>query len=158
MDSLGVVATAVRYGKVLAGAGAPEIEVALGLRKYAATVGGREQLAIEAFADAVEIIPRTLAENAGLDAINALVDLRQAHEKGSTYAGLDLDTGKVMDAWKANVLEPLRVKVQALQSATEVANMILRIDDVIAAKEFSAPKGGEGGPGGMPGMGGMGEF
>jgi archaeal chaperonin len=151
-DSLGVVATAVRHGKVLAGAGAPEVEVALNLRRYAATIGGREQLAIEAFADAVEIIPRTLAENAGLDAINALVDLRQAHEKGQQYAGLDLDNGKVIDAWKQNILEPLQVKVQALRAATEVATMILRIDDVIAAKEFSAPKGGEGG---MPDMGEM---
>jgi archaeal chaperonin len=146
-DSLGVVGTAVKHGRVLAGAGAPEVEVALGLRKYAATVGGREQLAIEAFADAVEIIPRTLAENAGLDAINVLVDLRQAHEKGQQTAGIDLDSGKVVDAWKANVLEPLRVKTQALQSATEVATMILRIDDIIAAKEFSAPKGGDEGMG-----------
>jgi thermosome len=157
-DSLGVVSTALKHGKVLAGGGAPEVEVALGLRKYAATVGGREQLAIEAFADAVEIVPRTLAENAGLDAINVLVDLRQAHEKGQKYASIDLDTGKVVDGWKANVLEPLRVKTQALQSATEVATMILRIDDIIAAKEFTPPKGGEGGPGGMGGMGGMGDL
>jgi thermosome len=147
-DSIGVVATALKHGKVLAGGGAPEVEVALGLRKYAATVGGREQLAIEAFADAVEIIPRTLAENAGLDAINVLVDLRSAHEKGQKYASIDLDTGKVVDGWKANVLEPLRVKTQALQSATEVATMILRIDDIIAAKEFTPPKGKEGGEGG----------
>ncbi|MHB8606595.1 MAG: thermosome subunit alpha [Thermoplasmatota archaeon] len=144
-DAIGVVGTALKEGKYLAGAGAPEIEVALALRKYAATVGGREQLAIEAFANAVEIIPRTLAENAGLDAINALVDLRQAHEKGQKNAGLNLDTGKPQDMLKANVIEPLRVKTQALQSATEVATMILRIDDVIAAKEFSAPKGGDGG-------------
>jgi len=120
-------------------------------------VGGREQLAIEAFADAVEIIPRTLAENAGLDAINALVDLRSAHEKGGKTMGLNLDTGKVFDAWKGNVIEPLLVKTQALRSATEVATMILRIDDVIAAKEFTPPKGG-GEEGGMGGMGGMGDF
>ncbi|HVL86504.1 MAG TPA: thermosome subunit beta [Candidatus Thermoplasmatota archaeon] len=152
-DAIGVVATAIRYGKIVAGAGAPEIEVALALRKYAASVGGREQLAIEAFADAVEIIPRTLAENAGLDAINVLVDLRSAHEKGQKFAGIDLDSGKVVDSWKANVLEPVRVKTQAVQSATEVATMILRIDDIIAAKHFEPGKGGEagghGGPGGM---------
>ncbi|HVL48750.1 MAG TPA: thermosome subunit alpha [Candidatus Thermoplasmatota archaeon] len=146
-DAIGVVGTALKDGKIVAGGGAPEIEVALGLRKYAATVGGREQLAIEAFADAVEVIPRTLAENAGLDAINVLVDLRQAHEKGQKTAGINLDNGKVENMQKNNVVEPLRVKTQALQSATEVATMILRIDDVIAAKEFKAPAGGEGGDG-----------
>ena len=145
-DAIGVVATALKDGQLVAGGGAPEIEVAMHLRKYAASVGGREQLAIEAFADAVEIIPRTLAENAGLDAINVLVDLRSAHEKGQRTAGIDLDTGKVVDSFAANVVEPLRVKTQAIQSATEVATMILRIDDVIAAKEFQAPKGGS--PGG----------
>ncbi|MEA3202101.1 MAG: archaeal chaperonin [Thermoplasmata archaeon] len=144
-DAIGVVTTAIKDGQFVVGAGAPEIEVALHLRKYAATVGGREQLAIEAFADAVEIIPRTLAENAGLDAINALVDLRSAHEKGQKHAGINLDSGKVEDMLAHNVIEPLRVKTQALQSATEVATMILRIDDVIAAKEFEAPKGGGGG-------------
>jgi len=143
-DAIGVVATALKDGQLVAGGGAPEIEVAMHLRKYAASVGGREQLAIEAFADAVEIIPRTLAENAGLDAINVLVDLRSAHEKGQKTAGINLDTGKVEDAFANNVVEPLRVKTQAIQSATEVATMILRIDDVIAAKEFQAPKGGGG--------------
>lgn len=151
-DAIGVTSTSIKYGKIVAGAGGPEIEVALQLRKYASSVGGREQLAIEAFADAIEIIPRTLAENAGLDAINTLVDLRAAHEKGQKNGGLDLDSGKVMDAWKANVLEPLRVKTQAIQSATEVATMILRIDDIIAAKSFTPPKGGPGGPGGGEGM------
>ena len=144
-DAIGVVTTAYKDGKLVAGGGSPEVEVALNLRRYAATVGGREQLAIEAFADAVEVIPRTLAENAGLDAINVLVDLRSAHEKGQKTAGINLDTGKVEDMLKHNVVEPLRVKTQALQSATEVATMILRIDDVIAAKEFEAPKGGGGG-------------
>ncbi|HWG89680.1 MAG TPA: thermosome subunit alpha [Candidatus Thermoplasmatota archaeon] len=147
-DAIGVVATALRDGKMVAGAGAPEVEVALNLRRYAATVGGREQLAIEAFADAVEIIPRTLAENAGLDAINVLVDLRSAHENGKKTHGINLDSGKVEDMLKNAVIEPLRVKTQAIQSATEVATMILRIDDVIAAKEM---KGGAG-AGGMPDM------
>ena len=143
-DAIGVVSTAMKDGQLVAGAGAPEIEVALQLRRYAATIGGREQLAIECFANAVEVIPRTLAENAGLDAINVLVDLRSAHEKGHKTHGIDLDSGKVVDMLAQNVVEPLRVKTQALQSATEVATMILRIDDVIAAKEFSAPKGGGG--------------
>jgi thermosome len=143
-DAIGVVTTALKDGNLVVGAGAPEVEVALQLRRYAASVGGREQLAIEAFADAVEVIPRTLAENAGLDAINVLVDLRSAHEKGQKTAGINLDTGKVEDMGKHFVVEPLRVKTQALQSATEVATMILRIDDVIAAKEFEAPKGGAG--------------
>ncbi len=144
-DAIGVVTTAIKDGQFVAGGGAPEVEVALALRKHAATVGGREQLAIECFADAVEIIPRTLAENAGLDAINVLVDLRSAHEKGQKHAGINLDSGKVEDMLAQHVIEPLRVKTQALQSATEVATMILRIDDVIAAKEFEAPKGGGGG-------------
>ncbi|MGQ0536143.1 MAG: thermosome subunit alpha [Methanobacteriota archaeon] len=154
-DAVGVIKTAIEEGKVVAGAGAPEVEVALALRQHAPKVGGREQLAIEAFADAMEIIPRTLAENAGLDAINALVDLRSAHEKGQRTAGLNLETGKVFDAEKAHVIEPLRVKTQAVRSAAEVATLILRIDDVIAAKNFTPPKGGEGGPGGMGGMPGM---
>ncbi|MHB8585793.1 MAG: thermosome subunit alpha [Thermoplasmatota archaeon] len=144
-DAIGVVGTALKDGRMVAGAGAPEVEVALALRKYASTVGGREALAIEAFADAIEVVPRTLAENAGLDAINTLVDLRAAHEKGQKTAGINLDNGKIVDGVQRAVLEPLRVKTQALQSATEVATMILRIDDVIAAKEFSAPKGGAGG-------------
>jgi len=155
-DATRVVAVAVEDGKICAGGGSPEIELALQLRKYASSVGGRSQLAIEAFANALEIIPRTLAENAGLDAINSLVDLRSAHEQGKKTHGLNVYTGKVEDMLQQGVLEPLRVKTQALGSATEAATMILRIDDVIAAKEL---KGGEGGPGagGMPpGMGGMG--
>ncbi|HWH07566.1 MAG TPA: thermosome subunit beta, partial [Candidatus Thermoplasmatota archaeon] len=94
-DAIGVVTTAYKDGQLVAGGGSPEVEVALNLRRYAATVGGREQLAIEAFADAVEVIPRTLAENAGLDAINVLVDLRSAHEKGQKTHGLNVYTGKV---------------------------------------------------------------
>ncbi len=143
-DAIGVVTTALKDGQLVAGAGAPEVEVALQLRKYAATVGGREQLAIEAFADAMEIIPRTLAENAGLDAINVLVDLRSAHEAGKKTWGINLDSGKVEDMLANHVVEPLRVKTQAIQSATEVATMILRIDDVIAAKEFEGGGGGGG--------------
>ena len=156
-DALRVVAVAVEDGKICAGGGAPEIELALHLRKYASSVGGRSQLAIEAFANALEVIPRTLAENAGLDAINSLVDLRSAHETGKKTFGLNVYTGKVEDMVAQGVVEPLRVKTQAIGSATEAATMILRIDDVIAAKALKGGEGGPGGAGGMPGgMGGMG--
>jgi thermosome len=157
-DSLGVVSTTIENGHIVPGGGAPEIETALQLRDYATTVGGREQLAIEAFAEALEIIPRTLAENGGHDAINALVDLRSAHEKGNKYAGFNVFTGKVVDMRKENIVDPLRVKTQAIQSATEVATMILRIDDVIASKKGAGGAGGPpGGPGGMPGGAGFGD-
>ncbi len=154
-DCLGVVPAAIRDKKIVGGGGSPEIEVSKGLRDYAKSVGGREQLAIEAFADASEVIPRALAENAGLDPIDTLVDLRARHEKvdGARF-GLDVYTGKVSDMLKEGVVEPLRVKTQAIDSASEVAVMILRIDDVIASSG-----GGKGGMGDMPpdmgGMGGM---
>ncbi len=152
-DALRVVGVAVEDKMLVMGGGAPEVELALRLRAYAATVGGREQLAIEAFADAMEIIPKTLAENAGLDQIDTLVALRSAHEKGMKTAGLDMDSGKPVDMLKLGVVEPLRVKTQAINSAAEAAAMILRIDDVIASK--SGPGGMGGMPGGMPGgMGG----
>jgi thermosome len=147
-DALRVVGVVVEDKMLVPGGGAPEVELALRLRAYASTVGGREQLAIEAFADAMEVIPKTLAENAGLDQIDSLVALRSAHEKGMKSAGLDMDTGKPVDMLKLGVVEPLRVKTQAIQSAAEAAVMIIRIDDVIASKS--------GGPGGMPGAGGMG--
>ena len=155
-DALGVTSTVVEdQGQVLPGGGAPEVEVALRLREWAPTVGGREQLAIEMFADAVEVIPRTLAENAGLDSINILVDLREAHGKKQRAAGVNVFNGKVEDMQKNGVLEPLKGKIQAVRGATEVATMILRIDDVIAAK-----KGAGGGKGGMPpgGPGGDGDM
>jgi archaeal chaperonin len=147
-DALRVVGVAVEDKMLVPGGGAPEVELALRLRAYASTVGGREQLAIEAFADAMEVIPKTLAENAGLDQIDSLVALRSAHEKGMKSAGLEMDTGKPVDMLKLGVVEPLRVKTQAIQSAAEAAVMIIRIDDVIASKS--------GGPGGMPGAGGPG--
>ncbi|AKG92463.1 thermosome subunit [Geoglobus ahangari] len=156
-DALKVVAVALEDGKVVAGAGAPEIELSLRLKEWAPSLGGREQLAAEAFAAALEIIPKTLAENAGLDPIDVLVDLKAEHEKGNKYAGVDVETGKVVDMKEAGVLEPLRIKTQAIESATEVAVMLLRIDDVIAAKELSKGKEDEGDEGGdMGGMGGMG--
>ena len=153
-DALRVVGVAVQDKMLVAGGGAPEVELALRLRAYASTVGGREQLAIEAFANAMEVIPKTLAENAGLDQIDSLVSLRSQHEKGMKSAGLDMDTGKPVDMLKLGVVEPLRVKTQAINSAAEAAIMILRIDDVIASKS-GGPGGMPGGAGGMPGgMGG----
>jgi thermosome len=153
-DALRVVGVAVEDKMLVPGGGAPEVELALRLRAYASTVGGREQLAIEAFADSMEIIPKTLAENAGLDQIDTLVALRSAHERGIKTAGLDMDSGKPVDMLKLGVVEPLRVKTQAINSAAEAAVMILRIDDVIASKS-GGPGGMPGGAGGMPG-GGMG--
>ncbi len=151
-DCLGVVPAAIKDKKIVGGGGSPEIEVSKGLREYAKSVGGREQLAIESFADAIEVIPRALAENAGLDPIDTLVDLRARHEKANgTRFGLDVYTGKVNDMVKEGVVEPLKVKTQAIDSASEVAVMILRIDDVIAASGV-----GKGAPEMPPDMGGMG--
>ena len=140
-DALRVVSVVVEDGKCVAGGGAPETELSLRLREYAASVGGRAQLAIEAFANALEIIPRTLAENAGLDPIDMLVEIRAAHEKGKKTYGLDVFEGKTVDMQKAGVVEPLRVKTQAIASAAEAAIMILRIDDVIASSKSAAPEG-----------------
>jgi thermosome len=152
-DSLSVVSDVIENNKIVAGGGAVEIEVAKELRKYATKVGGREQLAVEAFADAVEVIPRTLAENAGLEPIDVLVDLRSAHEKeDGKYKGVNVFTGKTQNSIDNGVIEPIVVKEQAIKSAAESAAMILRIDDVITAK---SPKGGPGGgmpPGGPEGM------
>jgi len=155
-DAIGDVASALKTGKVVGGAGAPEIELSRDLRKYANTLSGREQLAVLAFADAMEVVPRTLAENAGLDPIDVLTELKSAHDKKQKWAGIDVFSGKVMDTWKKGVIEPLKIKTQAVSSAAEVAVMILRIDDVIAGGEESGRGGGM--PPGMPpgGMGGMG--
>ena len=152
-DSIGDVASALTSGKAVAGAGATETELAMQLRRYAESLSGREQLAVNAFAEAIEIIPRTLAENSGLDPIDVTTELKAQHDKGMKWAGIDVFTGKVMDAWKEGVLEPLKVKTQAISSASEVACMILRIDDVIASGK-SEPRGMPGGmPGGPEGMG-----
>ena len=155
-DALMVVSVVVEGKKIVAGGGAPETELSLQLRRYASQEGGGVQLAIEAFAAALEIIPRSLAENAGLDAIDMLVAIRAAHEAGKKNFGLDVNQGKPVDMLKAGVVEPLRVKTQAISSAAEAAVMILRIDDVIASSRSAAPEGGmpPGGMGGMPpGMG-----
>ena len=155
-DATSVVAVAIEDGKVITGGGSSATEIALTLRDYASSVGGREQIAIEAFADAVEAIPRTLAENAGLDPIDILIELRKEHKKGNKYAGINVFTGKVSDMKKENVIEPIRVGSQAISSATDAAVMILRIDDVIAARAGEGGgkgpgKGGEGGEGGGDG-------
>ncbi len=149
-DAIGVVAATVEDGKVVAGGGAPEIELAKKLKDYAESISGREQLAVTAFAEALEVVPKTLAENAGLDSIDSLVDLRAAHET-SSYMGLNVFEGDVADMYEAGVIEPHRVKKQAIQSAAEAAEMILRIDDVIA----SSGTGGQPDMEGMEGMGGM---
>ncbi len=155
-DAIGDVTAALMNGKVVAGAASVEVELARQLRKFAQSLSGREQFAVHAFADSMEIIPRTLAENAGLDPIDVLTELKSAHDKDRKWAGINVFTGKVMDAWQQGVIEPLKIKTQAISSASEVAIMILRIDDVIAGGS-----GGDGGgmppgmpPGGMPpGMG-----
>jgi thermosome len=152
-DALFVVKVALEDGKMTAGGGAAATAVSMELREYAPSVGGREQMAIEAFANAIEIVPKTLAENAGLDPIDMMIEMRRTHKKGNKYAGIDVFNGNVGDMFKNNIIEPLRVSVQEVQASTEAATLILRIDDVIASKS-----GGGGPPAGMPpgGMGGMG--
>jgi thermosome len=150
-DAVGVVSVAWEDGAVLTGGGSVLAALSRDLRTYAETVGGREQMAIEAFASALEIIPRTLAENAGLDPVTTLIELRKAHADGHSHAGINVYEGGVVDMKEANVVEPMRVVEQAIQSATETAIMILRIDDVISSKGVSM--GGD-----MGGMGGMGDF
>jgi len=156
-DALNVVRVAIEDGKMTAGGGATAMELAMGLKDFAASVSGREQMAIDAYATALEAVPIALAENAGLDPIDVLIDLRKAHKAGNKYAGINVFTGKVVNMRKENVLEPLRVGRQAITSATDAAVMILRIDDVVASK--GGGKGGPPGRGGMPGgedLGGMG--
>ena len=153
-DALSVVKVALEDGKMTPGGGAASIAISMALREYAPTVGGREQMAIEAFADAIEIVPKTLSENAGLDPIDMMLEIRNAHSKGQKNAGINVLKGKVDDMIKQKVIEPLRISLQEVFAASEAATMILRIDDVIASK------GGGGGGGGMPpgaagGMGGM---
>ena len=168
-DALGVVAATIEEGTVLIGGGACEIDLVKALREYGESVSGREQLAILKYAEALEIIPSTLIENAGLDTINLIADLKAAHED-SPFIGINVFTGEMVDMKDAGVIEPLRVKIQALQSAGEASEMILRIDDMIAARNAlnstgpdesgndasgmppMPPAGGMGGMGGMPPM------
>jgi len=139
-DALRVVGVVIEDGRVVAGGGSPEVELSLRLKEYAATLKGREQLAVIKFAEAVEIIPKTLAENSGLDSIDKLVELKSKHEAGEKNAGLNIFENRVEDMKAAGVVEPLRVKLQAIDSASEVASMILRIDDMIASSGSDGPK------------------
>jgi len=153
-DALGTVSAAIRDKKVVSGGGSTEMAMAVKLKSYAGTIGGREQLAIEAFAENLETIPRALAETAGMDPIDTIVELRAKHKgKDGKYIGVDVYAAKLADMKKLKVIEPLSVKTQAITSGSEVAEMILRIDDIIAG----GSKGGKGGMPGMPpgGMGGM---
>ncbi len=165
-DALNVVLDVIKSGKIVAGGGAPEIRVAERIRQYASTLSGREQLAIRAFADAIEAIPSTLAENAGFDPVDTLAGLRSKYGQGLKNYGINIETGEPEDMLSLGVVEPLKVKTQAIKSATEAATMVLRVDDVIAAKreEFKMKPGqsphdytrmppGMGGM--MGGMGGM---
>jgi len=151
-DGMGVVSSVLKDKKIVPGAGAIETELAKRLRDFATSLGGREQLAVEEFANALEFIPVTLAENAGLDPIDILTELRARHQKGETNAGINLLNGKIEDSITAGIIEPIRIKTQAIDSATEVAVMILRIDDVIAAGGKSGGGGSRGMPEGMPEM------
>jgi archaeal chaperonin len=132
-DALGDIVAAINVGKVVAGAGAPEIEVSKRLKEFANSLSGREQLGALKFAEALEIIPKTLAENAGLDPIDMITEMKAKHDNNEKWAGIDVFSGKVINAWDAGVIEPLKVKTQAIKSASEVAELILRIDDIIAS-------------------------
>jgi len=156
-DAIGGVASALEVGKAVSGGGAPEAAVSKALKEYSQQFSGREQLAISAFAEALEIIPRTLSENAGLDPIDMLVTLRAAHDEGKTTHGINVFDGKIVDMKEAGVIEPIKIKTQAIKSAAEAAELILRIDDVVSSTRSSGPPAGGmppmGGMGGMPGMG-----
>jgi thermosome len=157
-DALCVVRDVVEEPKVLAGGGAPELEVSRVLKKYAETLPGKEQLAVKSFAEALEVIPTTLTENAGLDPIDILSELRARHEKGETWTGIEVNSGKTQDMSKAGVFDPLSVKKQIIKSASEAASMILKIDDVIAAGKMKTPPTPPGGPPGGAGYPGAGEY
>ncbi len=154
-DALCVVRDVVQEPKIVAGGGAPEMEVARELKEYAGTLPGREQLAVQQYAEALEAVPTILSENAGLDPIDIISELRARHEKGEVWSGVNVHEGKVDNMEKREVFEPLAVKKQIIKSATEAASMILKIDDVIASGKMKAPPTPPGGPGGPGGYGGM---
>jgi thermosome len=155
-DSLMVVKDVLVKPSIVVGGGAPEAELSMQLKNYANKLGGREQLAVQKFAEALEIIPLTLAENAGLDPIDTQVQLGSAHGQGNKWFGVNVHKGRVADCAKLGIYEPTIVKEQIIKAATETAGMILRIDDVVAAAKSAGPPPGEGGmPPGMGGMGGM---
>ena len=149
-DALCVVRDVVQEPKIVAGGGSPEMEIARALRGYAETLPGRAQLAVRSFGEAMEVVPLTLGENAGLDPVDLLLELRTRHEKSEKWAGVDVLEGKIKDIRDLEVYDPLAVKKQTIKSATEAATMILRIDDVIASGKMKAPPMP---PGGMPGGG-----
>jgi thermosome len=157
-DALCVIRDLIEEPKIVAGGSAPELEMSNALKKYAETLPGREQLAVRIFAEALEAIAVTLAENAGLDPIDIISDLRARHEKGETWAGIEVLAGKVQDMSKANIFEPLSVKKQIIKSVSEAASMILKIDDIIASGKMKAPPTPPGGMGGMGGYPGAGEY
>ncbi len=158
-DALCVIKDVVEEPKIVAGGGAPEIETARLLREFAEKLAGRERLAVVAFADALEVVPITLAENSGMDPIDAISEIQSEHAKGNKWVGVDGIKNEVADLSTLNIYEPMVVKAQAIKSATEAATLLLRIDDIIAVSKMSAPPGGGMPPGGMggmpPGMGGM---
>jgi archaeal chaperonin len=155
-DALSVTKDVMERPVIVAGGGAPEAYTAAKLRDWVSTLSGREQLAAEKFAESLEVIPLTLAENAGMDPIDTITDLRAKQSKGSKWTGIDVRSGKIADVSKLEIFEPIIVKEQIIKSATEVASMILRIDDVIASgKSAGGPPGGGMPPGGMGGMGEM---
>ena len=149
VDAWSVVKVAIEDGMMVTGGGSTAMEIAMQLRDYAASVGGRAQIAIEAFASAMEVIPSTLAENAGQDPIDTVIEMRKQHKAGKTYAGFNPYTGKVEDMAALNVIEPYRIGKQAINSATDAAVMILRIDDVIASRGGNQLQTGDGMPSGM---------
>ncbi|MDR0797890.1 MAG: thermosome subunit, partial [Nitrososphaerota archaeon] len=151
-DALCVVRDLLQDPKIVAGGSASEMAIANSLKKYAQTVHGREQLAVLAFVEALEVVAVVLSENAGLDVIDKLAELRSRHEKGETWAGIDVNSGKIQDMAKMGVYEPVVVKRQIIKSASDAASLILKIDDVIASSKSKMPPAP---PGGMPGgMGG----
>ncbi len=152
-DAIKDIIVTIEMKKACGGGGAPEMELSKRLHAYAGTLSGREQLAVSEFAKSFEIIPRTLVENAGLDPITMMAEIKSAHEKGDKWAGIDVFDGKIKNMWKEGVIEPLKIKTQAISSASETAIMILRIDDVIASGKIKGREGGM--PSGMGGMEGM---
>ena len=157
VDVIGALMSAIEDGKCVTGGGSTEVDVSMRLRDAATDVGGREQLAIQAFADALEIIPKSLADSAGMDPIETLVQLRNKHKsKDGKNFGIDVFKNSISDTDKLGIIEPLKVKIQAISSATEASVSILRIDDMISSKGTRGMGGGQGGmPGGPGGMGGM---
>jgi thermosome len=154
-DSLSVVKVALEDGKIITGGGSTASAIAMGLRAYASSVGGREQMAIDAFANAMEIIPKTLSQNAGLDPIDIMLKIRTEHKKGNNYAGVNVLEKKIDNMLKNKVIEPIRLGLNEIRAASETATMIIRIDDVIASKSGGG-RMSPGPPGG--GMSDMGEY